>query len=127
MDASDRAKILKLVEDGKISPEEGMELLDMFDLKEDTATVVPPEERSDNPARWMRIRVIEMDTQKVKVNVRMPLGWMDAGLKMGAYFSPDLKDLDLNSIANSVSSGHIGEIMDVYDEEENKRVQIFLE
>jgi hypothetical protein len=68
----EKLKILKMVEEGKISGEEAHKLLEALEAK-------PLEEEAK--ARWLKVKVIENGTQKV--NVRIPLKLMKILAKAG--------------------------------------------
>jgi hypothetical protein len=55
------------------------------------------------------------------------MGLVNVGMKMGARFSPELEGMDFDEITELVKSGGQGKVMDVYDEEEGERVEIFIE
>jgi len=61
------------------------------------------------------------------VNVRLPVGLVGAGLKMGMKFSPEIEGFDPNIINEFLESGEIGQIVDVFDEEDGERVEVFIE
>jgi hypothetical protein len=52
---------------------------------------------------------------------------MDAGLRIGAQYAPELQGLDLNKLISEVRSGASGKIIDVIDEEDGEHVEIFIE
>jgi hypothetical protein len=78
-------------------------------------------------ARWMRIRVTDLKTGNAKVNVNLPMGLVNVGLKMGARFAPDLENVDLDEIIASIKEGAQGKIVEVEDEEGDERVEIYVE
>jgi hypothetical protein len=120
----ERMKILKMIQDGKISAEEGAKLLSA--LRES-----PKPTKGNLPLGgekgWLRVRVTDTDTGKTKVNVNLPLGLMDAGLRIGAQYAPELGGLDINKIISEIKSGTSGKIVDVVDEEDGEHVEIFIE
>jgi hypothetical protein len=61
------------------------------------------------------------------VNVNVPVGLVDFGLRMGARFAPDMAGMDLQAIQGAVKNGYQGKIVDVDDEEDNERVEVFVE
>jgi hypothetical protein len=122
----ERMKILKMIQEGKISAEEGAKLLAA--LKENRK---PNIGRANGPAGgsrgWLRVRVSDIVTGKTKVNVNLPLALMDAGLRIGAQYAPELQGMDLAQLVNEVKSGASGKIIDVVDEEDGEHVEIFIE
>ena len=57
----------------------------------------------------------------------LPLALVDVGIKMGARFLPEDEDVDLAEVAAAIRSGTQGKIMDILDEEDEERVEIFVE
>jgi len=121
--AEERMRILKMVAEKQITAEEGARLLQALRGSEGEAGA-----RSDpGKPRWLRVRVTDRGTGKPKVNVNVPIGLLDVGLKMGARFAPDMAGLDIQAIQAAIKDGMQGRIVDVEDEEDNERVEIFVE
>jgi hypothetical protein len=104
----ERLKILKMVEEGKISPEEGAKLLAALSESAGNksgssagATSSYANVRSAGGARWLRVRVTDIATGKQKVSVNLPIGL--------------------------VKSGAQGKIIDVTDDEDGEHVEIYVE
>lgn len=123
----ERLKILKMVQDGKISAEEGIELLDMLTDKPKGKVSAEAVEAPRQMAQWFRVVVTDTNTGKTRVNVRLPISLVNAGMKMGAKFSPQVEGLDQNALADFIRNGMIGKVVDVYDEEDGEHVEVFLE
>lgn len=121
--AEERLQILKMIEEGKISPEEGAKLLSALGTKKSTSSA--PSGRG--PARWFRVRVTDVETGKAKVNVNIPMGLVNVGIKMGARFIPDSADIDFQELSEQIQSGAYGKIIDVLDEEDGEHIEIFIE
>lgn len=117
----ERMQILKMLEAGQITAEEAAKLLEALDA----STKGEPER--DGGANWFRVRVTDTRTGRSKVNVNIPINLVNLGLKIGARFAPDIKDLDFEEVIEAIRSGVQGRIVDVQDEEEGERVEIFVE
>ena len=106
----ERMKILKMIEEGKINAEEGAKLLAA--LAESRKTP-PPSARTaltGGEARWFRVRVTDLTTGKPKVNVNIPMGLVNVGIKMGARFAPGLEADQMEAIdrkSTRLNSSHI--------------------
>lgn len=127
----ERLTILKMVQEGKITPEEGSLLLERLDESrssrvEAEKTEVAPGS-SGKVAKWFNIRVTDTNTGKIRVNVRIPVSMVTTGLKMGAKFSPEIGGLDSNKIMDFIRSGEVGTIFDAYDHEDGEHVEVFME
>jgi hypothetical protein len=123
--SDERMKILKMIQEGKITAEEGAKLLGA--LRESRKETRPPVTPPRVTKGWLRVRVTDMTTNKTKVNVNLPLGLMEAGLKIGAQFAPQLGSIDLTQYMDEIKSGTMGKIIDVIDEEDGEHVEIFVE
>jgi len=78
-------------------------------------------------ARWLRIRVTDTVTGRSKASVQIPLALVDAGMKIGAHFAPEVEGVDMSNVMEAVRSGIMGKIIDVTDEEDGEHVEIFVE
>jgi hypothetical protein len=119
----ERMQILKMIENGTITADEGAKLLAA--LEEGAARNAPS--APGGQARWMRVRVTDLNTGRAKVNVNLPMGLVNLGIKMGARFAPEMEDIDLDEIIQAIKDGAQGKIVEVEDEEDNERVQIYIE
>ncbi len=126
--AEERMQILRMVENRQISAEEAARLLSALDEQEQKpeADATPPSPLTQG--RWFHVRVTDLKTGKRIVNVNIPLGLVDVGLKMGVQFSPaGLDGLDMNKIMAAIKAGGEGKIADLKDEEDGEHVEIFVE
>ena len=119
-------KVLKMVEEGKITAEQAAELIKAGNLGEEQETTSTAVGRE----KWPKIRVHDMNSNKTKVNVSVPLALVSVGLKLGMKFGPhkeDLKGVDLNEIMQMIQSGVEGKLVDVVDDESGEKVEIYVE
>lgn len=123
--AEERMQILRMIEEGKISAAEGAELLRALDSA-DRGTVNEPLKGSSKP-RWFRVRVTDTKTGRNKVDVNIPMGLVNVGIKMGAKFAPEIDGAQYETIMDAIRSGQHGKIIDVFDEEDGEHVEIFVE
>jgi SHOCT-like protein len=123
--SEERMKILKMIEEGKLSAEEGTKLLTALSDKR-TPTPPRPPGMGGGP-RWLRIRVTDVRSGRSKASVQIPLALVDAGMKIGAHFAPEVQGVDMSNVMEAVRSGMIGKIIDVTDEEDGEHVEIYVE
>lgn len=122
----ERMKILKMIEEGKISAEEGAKLLAaLSEGRRAPGAPTPP--RPPGAPRWLRIRVTDVNSGRSKASVQIPLDLVDAGMKIGAHFAPEVEGVDMNNVLNALRSGMTGKIIDVVDEEDGEHVEIYVE
>jgi len=115
----DRAQVLKMIDAGQISADEGLRLLN--------AVGAAPPGAASLSGRWLRIRVTDLATQRPKVNVNLPLTWVSLGLKIGSRYSDDLAKIDMNEVMTEIERGAQGRIIDVEDVEDGERVEIYVD
>ncbi len=124
--AEERMQILKMIEEGKISAKEGAELIRAIDNNQQDERAEPL--RGTTPARWFRVRVTDMMSGRNKVNVNIPMGLVNVGIKMGARFIPENVDnAEYQEVMDAIRSGRQGKIFDYTNEEDGERVEIFVE
>ncbi len=122
----ERLRILKMVEDGKISAEEAAKLLAALQQAQ-RASGGEQTGRRAGAARWLRIRVTDLATGRSKASVQIPLGLIDAGMKIGAHFAPEVEGVDMGNVLEAVRAGVVGKIIDATDDEDGERVEIYVE
>jgi hypothetical protein len=125
----ERLKIMKMVQDGKITPEEGIELLDMLSEKNARGKVTTPDQTPSpkSTAQWFRMVVTDTKTGKTRVNVRLPVSLIGAGMKMGAKFSVQGQGVDQAHLAELIRNGSVGKVIDVYDDDDSEHVEVYIE
>lgn len=123
--SEERMKILKMIEEGKLSAEEGTKLLSA--LSGSKAPTPPRTPGMPGGARWLRIRVTDTRTGRSKASVQIPLALVDAGMKIGAHFAPEVEGVNMSNVMEALRSGVTGKIIDVTDEEDGEHVEIYVE
>lgn len=120
----ERMKILQMIQDGKISAEDGAKLL--------SALAEGKQEERTRPAsktreiRNMRVRVTDTKSGKTKVSVNLPLSLVDAGLNIASNFMPDMGIDAAGEISAAINEGLSGKIVDVVDED-GEHIEIFID
>ena len=66
-------------------------------------------------------------TSTVVFGWTIPLALVDAGMKIGAHFAPEVEGVDMSNVMEAVRSGVTGKIIDVTDEEDGEHVEIYVE
>ena len=120
MDPAEQSQILQLVEDGQLSVDEALRRLAAGDSAPDE--VAPPTSQ-----RWLRLRVRRLDTGTPKVQVNVPLDWLQLGLQLGTHLAPELKALDLAQIVAELEQNSQGRILEIKDLDDNQHIEIYLD
>jgi hypothetical protein len=119
----EKMQILKMIEDGVVSSEEGLKLLSA--LEEDEKT----ENLDGSKVKFLKVKVVD-PTGKTKVNIKIPISLVNVGIKIGKKFSPELQEsmggIEFDDIIKMIQDGAEGRLVDV-ESEEGEIVQIYVE
>ncbi len=118
----ERMKILKMIEEGKVSAEEGAKLLAAL-----ASANRPTGSLSASGAKWLRVRVTEVNSGRSKATVQIPISLMEAGMKIGAHFAPEIDGVNMDQLMEALRTGTTGKIIDVTNDEDGEHVEIFVE
>jgi|LGVF01.1.fsa_nt_gb hypothetical protein len=95
---SEKAKILKMVEDGIITSEEALKLLDAV---EENVEQEVKKEKIKLKGKKLKIKVFD-PADNTKVDIKIPLSLINLGLTIGTKIKPELKekigDIDIDEI-----------------------------
>ncbi|HEY4689242.1 MAG TPA: hypothetical protein VIK33_08010 [Anaerolineae bacterium] len=114
----DRAQVLKMIEGGQITADDGLRLLN---------ATSKPGRPADWSNRWLRLRITDLSTQRAKVSLSLPMTWVALGLKIGSHYHPDLAQIDVNEIMAEIEHGSEGRIAEVENLEEDERIEIYVD
>ncbi|CEK35095.1 Uncharacterised protein [[Clostridium] sordellii] len=120
----DKKRVLKMIEEGKISAEEGLKLLEALEsnpgdkVKVNKQPIVDENEflkidKNSSKEKMIYIRVISSDGERVKVNI--PIGFfkvLGSNSLMGSA-NLDKYNIDVNSIIDAVENGFEGRLVEV--------------
>jgi hypothetical protein len=125
----ERMKILKMIEEGKISAEDGAKLLKALSEgnRDPSDPGIPGKPGRPGASRFLRIRVTDISSGRSKASVQIPLALVDAGMKIGAHFAPEVEGVDMSNVMDAMRSGVTGKIIDVIDDEDGEHVEIYIE
>lgn len=126
----ERMRILMMIQEGKISASEGARLIEALDDLSEPAKSTPPAPHgvpSGKKPHYLRVLITDTDTGKGRVNVRLPVSLINSGMRMGARFAPEIEGLDMEDLNAWLNSGEVGQIVDIFDEEDGEHIEVFLE
>jgi len=119
----ERMRILRMIQEGKITAEEGSKLLAALRESHKDPRMVISTGRAGKG--MLRVRVTDVVTGKAKVSVNLPLGLVDAGMSIASQYAPDV---NFAQIADAIRSGQMeGKIVDVVDEEDGEHIEVFID
>jgi hypothetical protein len=124
--ADERMKVLQMLEEGKVSAEEAAALLRALAGKQ--APVSQRAERVWDEGRLFRVQVTDLHSGKAKVNVTLPTKLIGMGLRIAERFAPEeMEGIDVQELEAMLASGAVGKILEVEDEDDGERVEIYVE
>jgi len=128
----ERMRILMMIQEGKISAAEGARLIEALDEISEPVPAPPPPHSPGSyvigkKPHYLRVLVTDTDTGKARVNVRLPVSLINSGLRMGAKFAPEIEGLEMENLNAWLNSGEVGQVVDIFDEEDGEHVEVFLE
>lgn len=140
MNDNRRREILDMIASGKISAEEASRMLSGLEvgksdpdqpiqvkmLKEQEYEVPKTVSKEGGSPRWFHVHVSDLNTGKSKVKVNIPMGLVKVGLAIGSRFAPEVAGLDLDELSGFITTNK-GLLVDVQDDEDGERVQIFVD
>lgn len=127
MASEEKMKILKMIQEGKISVEEGAKLLEALEDSRETGETVT---RQTGQGKSVKILVTDRNSDTVKVNLKLPLGiarFMKNLIPARERMKIEDQGIDLDSIFANLESGAQGKIIEFEDEKDNNRVEIWIE
>jgi len=126
----ERMRILMMIQEGKISAAEGAQLIEALDDLSESTPQTPSSASgisSGKKPRYLRVMITDTDTGKTRVNVRLPVSLINSGMRMGARFAPEIEGLDMEDLNLWMNSGEVGQIVDIFDDEDGEHIEVFLE
>nr|HDM59943.1 hypothetical protein [Bacillota bacterium] len=133
----ERMRILKMVEDGKISADDAAALLKSvgggavhFVTRTSSAGAVKAKDKKSLKGKKLRIQVFEGNQEKPKVNIKLPLSLARLG---GKFLSKTGKakiqglDLDFEALVSHLDDLEEENTIEIDDEKGKTRVNLFIE
>jgi hypothetical protein len=121
----DQMKVLKMIEAGTITAEEGYKLMEAISSPAKKSS----ETRSKREAKSIRVVVSDEHDEK-QVNVRLPIGLFKAGIKIGEKFSPELQasmqEINYDEVKRAFEAGESGEVTTV-ETNDGHTIHIYIE
>jgi hypothetical protein len=122
--AEERMRVLKMIETGTVSAEEGARLLDTLRESHPQQQPTGSAPHSTGPRRF-HVRVTDLVTGKSKVDIDLPWSLVSVGINMGARFTPP--DVDIEAVMAGIDPDSSGKVLDIVDDKDSERVEIFVE
>jgi len=119
----EKMKILKMLAEKKITPEEASQLLEALDKLE------TPSGETPHKGKHLKVRIYEGNQNESKVNVNIPLGWVK---ELGGFIMPKIEEelkakghsFNAKEIMDSIATGQTQKIVDIKDDDDKIEVSI---
>ena len=118
--SAERMTILRMVEQGKISAEDGARLLSA--LGDRQAEESKPRTRGFDTSRHLQVRVTDVATNRQKVNVTVPVGLFQLVWR----WLPEEAQGQFEQVQAAIDAGAGGRLVEVMDQDTGVRVEITL-
>jgi hypothetical protein len=116
----ERDRILKLLEEKKITADDAARLLDAMNKSES----------GGRPNRFLKVRVCKAGSDRPNVNITLPIGLVKWGMHMmpaSAKAKIEEQEIDMRVVTEALEKGITGKIVDVHDEDKDEHVEVWLE
>lgn len=124
--SEEKKQILDLVQEGKISVDEGLKLLEALDSSSQEGQSAPMR-HGGRQGRMLRIRVFDTE-DNTRVNVNLPLALAKVAMKfIPKDVSKQLEDenIDIDQLLATITEVNSGKIIDV--DSEDAKVEVYVE
>lgn len=118
--SAERMTILRMVEQGKISAEDGARLLAALDKGQAAESKSRP--NIFDTSRQLQVRVTDLGSSRQRVNVALPVGL----LHLAWRWLPASAQAQIEQVQAAVDAGASGRLIEVVDQESGVRVEIML-
>ncbi|HWV23824.1 MAG TPA: hypothetical protein VNZ58_06520 [Thermomicrobiales bacterium] len=119
--SSERLEVLRMVQTGTITPDEGARLLESLDRterREAARTPAVPE-----GPRNVRIQVTSSGEKNANIDIVLPLGIAEMGLALANRFAPG-RVPDASALRETIRSGYVGKLIDIQDGEDHVMISV---
>ncbi|HTY07591.1 MAG TPA: hypothetical protein VMF29_00370 [Candidatus Edwardsbacteria bacterium] len=135
--SDEKMRILKMIEEKKITAEEGAKLLAAMDT--------PSGGEANGRAHWLKVRVYDKGSDKAKVRVTVPLTLLKIAGRLGGKFSVMMPDEakkqmaekgikldaesfeDIERLFDQFAVNGQYKLVDVEDDESGEKVEVYVE
>jgi len=116
----ERMRILKMLQEGKITVDEATELIKAMEASQSEESIL-----AEGKPKWLKVRVSSGDSEKVSVN--LPLSLARVALKFipqQAKGQMEEQGIDIDALLSAVTETKIGKLVEVEDGEDHVSVWI---
>jgi hypothetical protein len=119
-----RLQILNMIADNKVSAGDGAQLLEALGEEQPRKPTISNRNKEGS---WLKINITDLLTGNIKTTVNIPLRLVEWGFGIGSRYTDDLRNIDLSELRALLDSELQGKILEVIDEVDAEKVEIFVE
>jgi hypothetical protein len=122
----EKMRILKMIESGKISAEDGIKLLEALEINQGEKTA----QTENTFGKMLNIKITDIESGDVKVNLRVPLGIahvIKSLIPESELQKLQERGINLDLIFQNIDSGGIGKLLEVEDNEHKQIIVLSIE
>ena len=108
-------QILRMVQEGKVTPEEAAKLLEALEAP------LPAVAQESGKLRFIRVKVQDGRGRK-NVNITLPIGLANLAMRFVPRFTADW-----DGVLEAIKTGTSGKLLDIEDEDRNAKVEVYVE
>jgi len=117
-----------MIQTGRVTAEEGLRLLDALDRPARS----PSRGVGRSQARRLKLLVSELGTGRRRTQINIPIALVELALRMAARSGNRTvrlagREIDPETLFSAIRTGNHGLVLDLVDDEENIKVEVFLE
>ena len=125
--SEERLIVLKMIEEGRVSVEDGANLLSSLEGSTPRRPSRPRPPAGPRALRMLRVMVNEGRSRKLKVNVVLPMALVDAGLNIASNYIDEDTEEHAAALIEAIRSGTTGKVLDYVAEDDGEHVQVYIE
>ena len=124
MENEERLQILNMIADNKVTASDGVQLLVALGEASPKKTLAAARHSQSG---WLKIIITDLVTGSIKTTVNIPLRLVEWGFGIGSRYTDELRNVDMAELRGLLDSELHGKILEVIDEEDGEKVEIFVE
>lgn len=124
MENEERLQILNMIADNKVTASDGVQLLEALGEEHPKKSLAT---KRHSEGGWLKIIITDLVTADIKTTVNIPLRLVEWGFGIGSRYTDELRNVNMTELRALLDSELHGKILEVIDEEDGEKVEIFVE
>lgn len=124
MENEERLQILNMIAENKVTASDGVQLLEALGESHPKKTLAT---KRHSEGGWLKIITTDLVTGDIKTTVNVPLRLVEWSFGIGSRYTDELRKVDIIELRSLLDSELHGKILEVIDEDDGEKVEIFVE